>query len=113
MLMRRCAKHNTQTIQHAEYLEIQQGIQLVLNDGQGLNQFLCVHGAHYAVNPVGRGNTHANADNCGSSLLWEKQNGMQMRIETNRMEEARKAGKQSQRGRWGGGAGVLHTHSPE
>lgn len=33
------------------YLEIQQSVQLVLNDGQRLNQLLRVHGAHHAIDP--------------------------------------------------------------
>lgn len=46
------------------YLEIQQCIQLVLNDGQSLNQLLRVHGAHYTFGPGNRQeymhtNTHA------------------------------------------------------
>lgn len=34
-----------------QYLEIQQSVQLVLNDGQRLNQLLRVHGAHHAIDP--------------------------------------------------------------
>lgn len=36
---------------HHRYLEIQQSVQLVLNDGQRLNQLLRVHGAHHAIDP--------------------------------------------------------------
>lgn len=38
-------------IKAAVYLEIQQCIQLVLNDGQSLNELLCVHGAHHTIGP--------------------------------------------------------------
>lgn len=33
------------------YLEVQECIQLVLNDGQSLDQLLCVHGAHHTFGP--------------------------------------------------------------
>lgn len=50
-----------------QYLEIQQSVQLVLNDGQCLNQLLRVHGAHHAIDPdqtenagVRTGKTHVH-----------------------------------------------------
>lgn len=41
------------------YLEIQQRIQLVLNNGQSLNQLLRVHGAHHTVSPINTQMQHA------------------------------------------------------
>lgn len=38
-------------IRHTQYLEIQQSIQLVLNNGQRLDQLLRAHGTHHSVNP--------------------------------------------------------------
>lgn len=43
------------------YLEVQQGVQLVLNHRQGLNQLLCVHGAHHTV---GSGKQHRQRFMC-------------------------------------------------
>lgn len=54
---------------HTQYLKIQQSVQLVLNDGQRLNQLLCVHGTHHTVNPDRTGNKHAH--NCSEHLVEE------------------------------------------
>lgn len=34
------------------YLKVQKGIQLILNDWEGLHQLLCAHGAHHPINPA-------------------------------------------------------------
>lgn len=51
-------KHNvTCKLQPNEALEethvkVEEGVHLVLNNGYGLEQLLCVHGPHYAVDSV-------------------------------------------------------------
>lgn len=36
------------------HVEIQQHIHLVLDDGDGLEEFLCVHGSHHSIRPAER-----------------------------------------------------------
>lgn len=78
ILMRKWTKHGwhrTRTyVAHkdTQYLEIQQSVQLVLDDGQRLDQLLCVHGAHHAVNTDKTGNKNAHKHTITAGTLWTK-----------------------------------------
>lgn len=78
ILMRKWTKHGwhrTRTyVAHKDtrYLEIQQSVQLVLDDGQRLDQLLCVHGAHHAVNTDKTGSKNAHKHTITAGTWWTK-----------------------------------------
>lgn len=41
-----------QEVSPQTHIEIEEGIHLVLNNGDGLEQLLCIHGPHYAIHSV-------------------------------------------------------------
>ena len=41
------------------HIEIEEGVHLVLNNGDRLEQLLCIHGPHYAIHSV---RTHAESE---------------------------------------------------
>lgn len=49
----RSGRGSDRSVSGAVYLEVQQGIELVLDVGQSLDQLLRVHGAHHAVGAAG------------------------------------------------------------
>lgn len=72
-------KYEVYRHQDKRYLEVQQSVQLVLNDGQSFNQLLRVHGAHDSVNTARHRQTN-NQSSPVSPLILNSKNQLLNRL---------------------------------